>query len=321
MLAEKPKWIFVSKKPVAQWYNHVHLLPNHVLGQWVCLARGTGELLWQRSLLRPNTICGVDSGVIVGSEMRSDGPWTFDFGCYGISLTDGRLLWTSHASGVWGPLLRLFDFVPSFTNEFRDTPHHVKDGRVFCNSGRVLDVLTGRTLERIDPQTIYATSSAERTAEDCDESKTPYERNVFPIGNGLSLSRPSIEDQRTPEAWEVVAESEDGNELWRLPIRQLTPQKDGCYFGERLSMPFLYLTVSEGRFNKPHPKHPNQSVLVVPNPVPWRLFTIDARDGSVLQDLSMDFEKHDTCRIEDLDDRGLVVSLSSRKLLYFPRQG
>ena len=79
--------------------------------------------------------------------MRSDGPWSGLLGCYGISLENGQLLWTSHGSGIWGRLGRLLDFVPGFANEFRDTPRQIKDGKNFCDSGRIIDIQTGILLE------------------------------------------------------------------------------------------------------------------------------------------------------------------------------
>ncbi len=154
MIESTPAWSFGSKKPLTKWYGHVHLLADCVVGQWFCADRTTGKLRWRGKLLRPNTILGFDSGVIVASEMRSDGLWTADFGCYGISLEDGRLLWTSHGSGLWGRIVRLLDFVPGFTNELRDTPHHVQNGKVFCNSGRVLDVKSGMLLHKVDAQEV-----------------------------------------------------------------------------------------------------------------------------------------------------------------------
>lgn len=76
MLDEIPSWTFSSSKPLTQWYGHVHLLRDHAVGQWFCVHRESGQLMWQHAMLRANDICNIDSGVIVASEMRSDGPWT-----------------------------------------------------------------------------------------------------------------------------------------------------------------------------------------------------------------------------------------------------
>ena len=65
MLDPSPTWAFESKEPLTKWYGHVHLLADHVVGQWLCVERKSGELLWQTRQHRANTICGFDSGVIV----------------------------------------------------------------------------------------------------------------------------------------------------------------------------------------------------------------------------------------------------------------
>ena len=69
-------------------------------------------------------------------------------------MKSGNLLWTSHARGWWGRVVRVLDYVPGFTNELRDTPHHISGSEVFCDSGRVLDLLTGTDLRRIPPEEV-----------------------------------------------------------------------------------------------------------------------------------------------------------------------
>ncbi len=126
----------------------MHVVERRAIGQWFSVDLDSGEEQWSTRGGRANTFCGVDSGVIVASEMRSDGPWTLDFGVYGRSLETGEPLWTSHREGVRGQVLAWLDKVPGFTNGFRDRPLFVRDGRCFCNSGRVLDVTSGALIGR-----------------------------------------------------------------------------------------------------------------------------------------------------------------------------
>ena len=97
MIDRDPVWRFSSDRQLTQWYGHVQLLPSCAIGQWFCVDRQSGDLKWQRQHFRASSICGFDSGVIVAYEMRSDGPWTAGFGCYGLSLESGELVWSSHA--------------------------------------------------------------------------------------------------------------------------------------------------------------------------------------------------------------------------------
>ena len=46
MVHETPAWHYKTKHTVTLGYGPVHLLPHHVLGQWFCVHRETGRLLW-----------------------------------------------------------------------------------------------------------------------------------------------------------------------------------------------------------------------------------------------------------------------------------
>ena len=88
-------WHFDARHHLYQWYGRVQIVGGHAVGQWFCVDLDYGRCLWERRLPRANTIRAIADGVIVASEMRSDGPWTADFGVYAIALESGDLLWTS----------------------------------------------------------------------------------------------------------------------------------------------------------------------------------------------------------------------------------
>lgn len=316
MLYEKPTWIVASKKPLTQWYGHAHLLPNHVLGQWLCIDRASGQIKWQRTFFRPNTIAGVDSGVIVASEMRSDGPWTATFGCYGISLENGRLLWTSHGGGLWGRFGRLLDFVPGFTNEFRDTPRHVEGGKVFCRSGRVLDVRSGKLVQKLDPEVVCSHEKPVPVARQFYASCVEKIHPRVPIGNGLVLRHIQPAHGLQRGIFEIAAETDAGNPVWRFSIAELGRHIDSNFFSYRLVPPFLYLVVSDESRFKPHPTN---TQYIVPNPTRWHLVTVALPTGEVAQDFSLDDEKLAECRIEDVDGDGLLIGKSNHHLAYYER--
>ncbi|QDV69043.1 hypothetical protein Poly24_27570 [Rosistilla carotiformis] len=312
MIESIPLWTFNTKKPLTKWYGHVHLLPDKVVGQWFCADRTTGKRDWQARLLRPNTICGFDSGIIVASEMRSDGPWTADFGCYGISMESGRLLWTSHGSGIWGRIVRLLDYVPGFTNELRDTPHYVKDGKVYCNSGRVLDVTSGKLVYKMD-------------SEDVRSYEKPLSIGSQFAGSGVERHHPRVKvmdnlflrHAQDAEGWqrgtlEIAAESESGKPLWTFSINHL-----GRHIGSyRLVPPFIYMLVSDEANSKPHP---TKEHYALPNPTRWHFVTLSIKTGEVVQDFPLDGEKHSECRIDDVDGDGLLIGRANRELMYYRR--
>jgi hypothetical protein len=194
MINPDPIWTFDARRRLTDWYDHVELLPNHVLGQWFCAERATGRRLWERGFIRPNNVVGIADGVIVASEMRSDGPWTAGFGCYGISLETGRLLWTSHGEGGWDRFVRMLDFVPGFTNELRDAPVEETGGRCRCGSGRVLDVRTGRTVRPLSKEEACA-ERPEVMTDACRLYSTP----ALEVRTGVWPS--SETRKRGPEGW------------------------------------------------------------------------------------------------------------------------
>ncbi len=156
MIEPTPHWTFNARPTLTQWYGHVHLLPGHALGQWFCVDRDTGRLLWERSFTRPNSVSGVADDMIVATETVSRGPGTWSAGCYGISLADGRLLWESHGSEP--PEHAAADGeADGDADEARyawDSPSSVEGDECVCQSGRVISVRDGRLLRRVTPEQI-----------------------------------------------------------------------------------------------------------------------------------------------------------------------
>lgn len=315
MLDQTAKWIFSDAKPLTQWYGHVHLLSEHAVGQWLCVNRKSGQLLWRSEFWRPNTFCGVDSDVIVASEMRSDGPWTATFGCYGISLKSGTLIWTSHGSGMRGILLQIFDYLPGYTNGLRDSPHHLKNGKVFCNSGRVLNVTTGQLLEKADSPDTQFDKPPRRIDEVFYNSTLNKEQEAISIGGGIFL-RHLRQVESGNSSLEIMADTEAGENIWSFSTNVLGRKFDGNFYSHRLMPPYLYLIVSDQDRFRPNPAHKNQ---VLPNPTYWHFVAVDLRNGNVAQDFSLCDQKLEECRIEDVDDRGLLIGRSNQTLAYYER--
>ncbi|MCA9174365.1 MAG: hypothetical protein KDB14_07760 [Planctomycetales bacterium] len=248
--------------------------------------------------------------------MRSDGPWTATFGCYGISLESGTLLWASHGSGIRGVLARMLDFVPGFTNEFRDTPHHVEGGQVFCDSGRVLDVKTGRCQRRVDPDSVQAHESRASIGwQFYNTGMEKYHPRVA-AGRGVFLRHAEGKEGVQRGVFKIAAENEAGDSIWLFSVDQLGRHIDGNFYSYRLAPPFIYLVVSDEPRYRPHP---SQKHVVTPNPTRWHLVTLALSTGKVVQDFPLGNSKLEECRIEDVDDEGLLIGKSSQELCYFRR--
>lgn len=199
MIRDKPQWTYASRTPLVQWYGYVRLLPQRVVGQWFCLDRHSGARLWHGRLQRPNEIIGIDDGVIVATCRQRLSFSSARSGCYGISLETGRLLWTSHASGLWRRVLRLLDFVPDYPNIlFPDSPVYVADGRCYCRSGRVLDVRTGRSTARLPSSAVQKPQEPESQTGILGRSRNPTDPVRLRVPDGVWLShKPGLEP--TPE--------------------------------------------------------------------------------------------------------------------------
>jgi hypothetical protein len=317
MLEQTPVWTYTARSPLTQWYGHVHLLPSKVLGQWFGLDRADGRVLWRRWFFRPDTVVGVAGEVVVASETQSDGPWTAEFGCYGISLETGELLWTAHAGGVWGPLLRLLDFVPGFTNDLRDAPVLVRGGEVVCASGRVLDAHRGRDLRRVPAHEIQGPTRQPSEAEVLYQGRLQGGYTKVRLANGRWLSHKAWPGEDAGSGFRLYVLGEDEAIRWQFDLASTGYHVAGNYYSYRYAGPYLYLLVSEGR---PQRDVPGQPGFVPPNPAVYRLLTLDLSREVVAQDFRVDDSPVDEGRIEDADRAGLLVSLSHRHLRYYRRR-
>lgn len=305
MLAIEPKWAHQTHTSPTRWYGRVKLLPNRVLGQWMCLDRESGKLLWRRNYWRPNTVDGIDGGVVVASESRQDGPMLpGNYGCYGISVETGFLRWTSHFDGLWGLATKIMDYVPEFTNGWRDTAGYVEAGKVFTCCGRILDVRTGVRVGSIDPAEVDKEIIRRREPHD-----------FMALGEGWTL-RPDTPG-RYPTEYHV--ERPDGSVSWRPELRS-----PGRYLRawEGLDC-FLYVIASDKPYYCPDASDPKDQH---PGPYLWRQMTYDVRNGTLLQDFPLGTKRWWHCRIEDIDDRGLLLTMSNGgfwrseyEILYFKR--
>lgn len=324
MLEEGPTWMFTSKRPLTRWYEHVRLLPNRVVGQWFCLDRSSGTRLWERRLERPDEIVGIDSGVIVANER-----WRLSFGsarrgCYGISLDEGRLLWTSHASGFGGRVLRLLDFVPGYPNiSVRDCPRYVLNGKCYCRSGRVLDVQTGALLERLPPDSLVEPKQKESETQVLGRSKSLDDPVNLKAGDGLWLShkletkQEYDQDELFNSVWEfrLFLTDDSGHVLWEFDIKDTGYEMRYCPYEEkcRCALPYLYLLACEQRGTK------MSGNVEVYDSSQFHLLTLDLGSRSLVQDIQIATHPVDSCRFEDIDQQGVLVSEGQCRLHYFSK--
>ncbi len=229
MLARR--WTYSNPRGLTQWYGHVDYFGPYVIGQWFVLDAVSGREHWSRRWSRPNTVCGCAQDVIVATEMRSDGPWTATFGIYGIDARTGTLQWTAHAREPLGRLLRCFDFVPGFTNEFRDGPERVVGRHVVTVRGRTLDVRTGRE----------SLSANVADLED-DAGSTAAERLY--ANKWLDVDGDTLRVSSDPGDFVVSRHDPGGGEVWRFAAGERSFRVNGNYYSYRLHQGCIYIVLS-----------------------------------------------------------------------------
>ena len=309
-------WVYAPQRPCDTWGADVRLFGSRIVGvvnerSWFCLDRN-GAVLWERrGLGRPNHPNGLAGEVLVAAERRgNDGPWIAEFGVYGIDLTSGRLLWTSHAPGGWGRFVRLLDFVPDFTNEIRDSPHAVLNGEIVTESGRRLDPRTGRDLGRLD-----ALPPGLRADDETFSRQLLVEKKVSIGALGVLIAgRPGEHQERglveaEPLRFHLV--SPEGDVRWVF---------DG-EAEERIAEPG-YWELSFDRFG-------DYVLLIVADSTtrseglaPRSLLFLDLRNGQVSEATSISHEPLRWACLAGADAEGLLISAcdASRhyRLMHFP---
>ncbi|MCX5655135.1 MAG: hypothetical protein NTY65_10860 [Planctomycetota bacterium] len=342
MLIEQSRWTYAADHFLRHSYDPVRLLPQYVLVPWMCMRRSDGTLLWDRRIRRANTIMGIQDGVIVASEVRSDGPWTLHFGCYGIDLETGDMLWASHRDGLYGAIVRALDYLPGFTNELRDTPHEIRAGEVICKSGRVLDLRTGRLLrrmsrdalppyrERTDPATqLYNTRPDRIITTVVDKRGCRVKGEAAPVppvavadDRFVSCCPPTsacAPTSRKHGADDIVLYGTDSRGMltWVFQLSETGYHCQTNFYSYRLARPFVYFVVSEAEVYVPiNPGKPRYARY---NPARWHILTVDARTGKMIQDIILGQCNEQPARLEDVDEGGALFSLDNRRLVYYER--
>jgi hypothetical protein len=324
MFNPEPTWSFGAKNQLTQWYGHVHLLKEHVIGQWFVLNRGTGECLWEHGFHRANSIFETVDDVILASEMRSDGPWTADFGCSGISLTKGELLWRWYGNGIWGRLVRALDYVPGFTNDLRTSFVGVRGTECATRRGDILDIRTGQKLRRESDVTAWKKDYASQTP-----SQNVYhgQRVEVCADRWLSLREAQVKVEQRADGVSVysspiktrpfgfVLSDSQNKVLWDWSPEDINLKPITNFYGWRLVGTRLLVLGSEEPDTVPI--NPEKPVIVRRNLTRYHLLVVDALSGQVLQRLGVTTDKVSECRIEDANESGVLLSSDNKHLRYY----
>ena len=195
------------------------------------------------------------------------------------------------------------------------------DGRCYCRSGRILDVATGRLVERVSKDEIKPPEKLETETETLRRSKHLSDPVKLKVGDGLWLShklaaKPEVEpldDEFLASVWEfrLFLTDDEGRVRWEFDLKDTGYET--YYYGEkcRYSAPYLYLLACEKRTTKKWKK------IEVYNPTQFHLLTLDLSNGRIVQDIQVTRNPVDVCRFEDIDEQGVLLSGGDNLLHYF----
>ena len=316
MLNETLRWSFRSKRPLTRWHEHVRLRPESAVGQWFRVDRCNGSVHWEHNL-RPDEIVDISDGVLIANERRRLSVGSLRYGCFGICLETGKVLWSSPSSGLGEGIRRLAGWT--------DCPIFVADHRVYCRSGRVLDVATGRLLERVPRESVEPRSLPDSETVTLGRSKSLSDPVRLRIWEGRWLSHKlAVEADVNPtdeaffkSVWDfrLFLTDDAGNIIWEFDLEELGYESCHCQYEEkcRYSFPHLYMLACEKRTTQ------MEGRTEVYCPSQFHLLTLDVTSGQIVQDVRVFDGPREQCRFEDMDEAGILVSDADRNLLYYER--
>lgn len=337
------KWRYRSNRPLTKWYGNVGFYENRVLGQWVCLDRESGRLLWQHDFVRPNSVVGVSGSVIVATEWRFDGPSMSCFGCYGIDLETGAIIWVSHRrSGIVNTLLTLVDYLPFYVNGFRDEPVKVKGQKVVCRSGRILDMQTGKDI-RLEKNQELEQCFPEKTApEELFESGLKPDLSKIQISPNRYLSHKAgpvdmpddirekllggrVDEISDEELFEHVLSKmqdfslfclDDENKvIWSFSAEEAGLSINRDYRHYRFHDGKVYV-IASAETKTGNPSTRNNSAQQGSGAY-YRLLELDTGSGRITRQVDLHDSPLSSCDIQDIGDDGIFIRCDEKELICY----
>ncbi len=294
------RWQYRASHSLTQYYGNVELLPGRVLGQWFCLERSTGQLLWHQNFTAPNTVFAVRDDVIIASETRSDGPRTANFGIYGISLINGKVIWRDGDKDFLGNLFGL--------NLLGETAVEVRDnGEVVTQSGRVLDLKTGNNIRK-------EKTRADRDILPINPGEKLYGLKAVDCGRGKILKLGTPGQPENKDSWNfstnlcLFQEDKGGEIVWEFQLEKRGYFIEGNYFSYRYRPPFVWAIASDKPLYIPDPQHPKYLVFNQ-EPKAYFILVLDTNSGEIVKTVPLGGgEVFNSCRLESIDDSNILVS-------------
>ena len=203
-----------------------------------------------------------------------------------------------------------------------DMPAHVIGRECVCESGRVLDVRTGQALRHVSREMVQSHREPRWDAQNlhagihADGQSDPNYTKVQ-ITEGRWLLHKRSGDDTDQDGFHLNLVDDKNSVLWAFDLGQTGYWANGNYFSYRLAGQCLYLAVSEER--QLVPIKPEEPLIVRPNPTIYHLLALSLGEGKIIQDFQIDANRLRDCRIENVDEQGLLISSEGTCLRYYRR--
>jgi hypothetical protein len=282
MIDNQPSWALDRPAGTRAWPDRVRLNGRFLLGQWYCLNRGDGSVVWERFLPGVNFITGVHDGTILCATIAPG--WKSGVGACAVRIADGEALWSDALS-----------------------PVYLVGSTFVCKDGTVRDLRTARVIGQRPALDEFAALKASGSPDLALRLSTLRGNGPLELVAGIFVAG-------HPAAGEYTATSRDGRALWRY-----SPEEAGWYCGPSrgdrfVAPPYIYLLASR----TPPCRHVDpKRIEHVPTRRYW--LALDVRLGKVVQEFDLGVWNGD-CAIDDVDEDGAILSFERSRLAYYRRQ-
>jgi hypothetical protein len=282
MIEIQPSWTLDRSAGTRAWPDRVRLKDRFLLGQWYCLNRDDGSVVWERFLPSVNFITGVHDGTILCATIAPG--WKSGVGACALRLADGEVLWSNALS-----------------------PVSLEGSTFLCMDGTVRDLSKGGVIGQQPPLDEFAVLWANGSLELALRLSNLRANGPLELVGGIFVTG-------QPTAGDYSATSRDGRALWRY-----SPAEAGWYCGPSrydrfVAPPYIYLMASR---TPPYRCVDAKRIEYVPTRRYW--LALDIRLGNVVQEFDLGVW-NGYCAIDDVDEDGAILSFEGTRLAYYPRQ-
>lgn len=207
-------------------------------------------------------------------------------------------------------MLRLRDLIVTS----QDCAAGVRNSECITSRGRVLDIHSGKELRRESKTEDWLALWKEQSP-----GKTLYERQPVDCGQGRILchgtpAQPAKEGNFPDGTFELFLNDGRGNPPWSFDLAASGHFINGNYYSHRYSNGYVYMIVSD----RPQtvPIAPREPSAVRDNPAQYFLWVLDIDMGKICQQIRITEQVATNCRLEDIDDRSILVGCSGTAMLY-----